>query len=93
MAVSISYPSTDLFYVDDDFTGFQWLLLTFPISYWVLQGFTRFCLVSIRLNGFHWVLLGFTGFYWTLLGFTGFYRALPGFAEFDKDLLGFTGFY
>ena len=93
MAVSISYPSTDLFYVDDDFTGFQWLLLTFPVSYWVLQGFTRFCLVSIRLNGFHWVLLGFIGFYWTQLGFTGSYWVVPSFTGFYWVLLGFTGFY
>ena len=54
-------------------TGFDWVLLGFPVFYWVLLGFTGFYWVSLGFTGFHWVSLGFIGFYWVLLGFTGFY--------------------
>ncbi len=63
--------------------------------------------VSVSLDGFYWVFIGFTGFYQVSMSldgfywvFMGFYWVLPSFGEFGRVLLGFygillgfTGFY
>ena len=56
----------------------------------------------MSLNGFYWILLGFTGFYWVLpsftgfswvcLDFTGFYRVLQVFLCVLKVSLPFVSF-
>jgi hypothetical protein len=43
------------------------VLLDFAWFYWILLGFTGFCLVLLDFAWFYWILLGFTGFCSVLL--------------------------
>ena len=69
--------------------GWRPYLLTYFLTL-LLNVFYR---VSLGFIWSYWVLLGFTGLYWVILGFTGLYWVILGFIGLYWLLLGFTGFY
>ena len=83
----IELPITGFYWVLLFFLGFiglNCLLLGFSLRLWKVLAFTWLYRVSLSLNEFYWVLLGYSlRLKKVMLGFTGLYRVeLP-----------FTGFY